>query len=225
MNRYRRYITVFTDKYPFLGPLIYILCLQYLIVQPIVAAAWPRAYSWSNNLISDLGNTACGQYAGRYVCSPDHAQMNASFILLGVTMAVGSLLIYQEFRKSRATLIGFALMGLAGAGTILVGLNPENVNSLGHGLGAFLGLVVGNVSMVILAIAIHQARKGFRVYTMLSGSLSIVAFVLFMLKINLGIGQGGMERLVSYPQTLWLALFGIYMSATRIRARMHQRAV
>jgi len=215
-------IKVFTDKFPLLGPLIYVLCLQYLVVQPIVAAAWPQTYNWSSNLISDLGNTACGQYSGRYVCSPDHAGMNASFIMLGLTMAIGSLLIYQEFRKNRGSHVGFSLMGLAGVGTVLVGLFPENVNSFGHGLGAFFGLLVGNLSMMILALAIRQARNGFRLYTFLSGLLSTLAFVLFMTKINFGLGQGGMERFVSYPQTLWLTLFGLYMSATRVRARMHK---
>jgi len=216
-------MTVFTDKFPLLGPLIYVLCLQYLIVQPVVAAAWPRAYSWGHNLISDLGNTACGQYTGRYVCSPDHAQMNASFILLGLTMAIGSLLIYQEFRKSRGSLAGFTLMGLGGVGTVLVGLFPENVNSLGHGVGAFFGLLAGNVSMMILAVAIWQARSGFRLYTFLSGLVSSLAFLLFLLHVNLGLGQGGIERVASYPQTLWLTLFGLYMSATRVRVWMRSR--
>jgi hypothetical membrane protein len=137
-------------------------------------------------------------------------------------MAIGSLLIFQEFKKSFGSRIGFTMMGLAGAGTVLVGIFPENVNSFGHGLGALFGLLVGNLSMIVLALSIRQARNGFRLYTFLSGLLSTVAFVLFMLHIDFGLGQGGMERLVSYPQTLWLALFGLYMSATRVRARMHR---
>lgn len=221
MKHWRR-VKVFTDKYPLLGPLIYILCVQYLVVQPIVAAAWPHMYNWSSNLISDLGNTACGPYAGRFVCSPDHAQMNASFIMLGLTMAVGSLLIYQEFRKNHLSLIGFSLMSLGGFGTVLVGLFPENVNGLMHGIGAFFGLLIGNISLMILALAIRQARRGFRLYTFLSGLLSSLAFILFFAGVNFGLGQGGMERLVSYPQTIWLTLFGLYMTSTRLRARMHR---
>jgi hypothetical protein len=41
---------------------------------------------------------------------------------------------------------------------------------------------------------------------------------LFIGHVDFGLGRGGMERLVSYPQTIWLVLFGVYMSATRIRA-------
>jgi len=144
--------------------------------------------------------------------------------MLGLTMAIGSLLIYQEFRKNRGSRIGFIMMGLAGIGTVLVGLFPENVNIFGHGVGAFFALLVGNLSMMVLAFAIKQAHTSFRFYTFLSGFLSTLAFVLYLLHINFGLGQGGMERVVSYPQTFWLALFGLYMSATRVRARMHHHA-
>lgn len=214
-----RRVTVFTDKYPFLGPLVWILSLQYFVAQFITAAAWHPAYNWAKNFISDLGNTACGQYGDKYVCSPHHALMNASFVLLGITMALGSLLIYTEFRESRASKVGFTMMGLAGVGTIFVGTFPENTIGQLHNGGAFLALGVGNLSLVVLALAIHQARRGFRIYTLLSGAISLVAFALFLLHINFGLGAGTMERIVSYPQTTWLILFGLYMTATRYRAR------
>ncbi len=110
-----RKVAIFTDKYPLIGPLVWILSAQYFVFQFIAAAAWDSGYSWKLNVISDLGNTACGQYAGRYVCSPDYMIMNGSFLMLGFTMALGSLLIYQEFRQSRASFIGFSLMALAGS--------------------------------------------------------------------------------------------------------------
>ena len=144
--------------------------------------------------------------------------MNASLVLLGITMALGSLFIYQEFRRTTTTFLGFNLMALAGFGTMLVGLFPENSNGLLHGIGAFLAFVPGNASLVVLAIGITQARRSFRAYTFISGSLSLVAFMLFATGHNLGLGQGGIERLISYPQTLWLVLFGAYMTATRLRS-------
>lgn len=213
----RRKVAIFTDKYPLIGPLVWILSVQYFITQFIVANAWNTAYSWRLNVISDLGNTACGQYAGRYVCSPDYVLMNGSFLMLGFTMALGSLLIYQEFKESRASLVGFSMMALAGFGTFLVGLFPEDTIKQMHGLGAFLALFIGNLSLVILALALGRVRNSFRLYTFISGVVSIAAFVLFVSGIYLGLGQGGMERLVSYPQTLWLILFGIYMTHSHLR--------
>lgn len=216
---YQRRINVFTDKYPLLGPIVWVLSVQYFATQLIVAASWAPAYNWAINLISDLGNTACGGYADRLVCSPQHGLMNASFIMLGITMALGSLLIYTEFRRSRASFVGFSLMALAGIGTILVGAFPENINGWLHGLGALLALGIGNVALVLLVLAIKQARRSFRIYTFISGIVSLVALGLFLNHIDLGLGRGTMERIVSYPQTGWLILFGLYMTGTRIRAR------
>ncbi len=61
-------IKTFTDRYPFVGPLIWMLSIQYYIIQVVVAMAWTSPYSLLRNTISDLGNTACGSYGGRFVC-------------------------------------------------------------------------------------------------------------------------------------------------------------
>jgi hypothetical membrane protein len=219
MRPFKRYAA----RYPFLGPIVYLSSLQYFIIQFVVAAAWTTPYSMSFNVISDLGNTVCGQFGDRYVCSPEHGLMNLSFGILGITMALGSLLIYQEFKRTWLSFTGFMLMALAGVGTVLVGLFPENVNSFFHALGAFMAFGLGGLSLVVLAKAITQARPIFRIYTALSGVICLTALVLFVIDINLGLGHGGMERLISYPQTIWLILFGIYMTATRGRAYMQKR--
>lgn len=217
--KHRAPLAIFTDKFPLLGPLVWILSAQYFAAQIIVAAGWPSHYSWARNFISDLGNTACGQFTSRYVCSPDHALMNASFIALGVTMALGSLLIYQEFSESRAPLAGFSLMALAGLGSILVGAFPENTLTGLHILGAFLALGVGNVSLIILARALTGVRAEFRIFTLWVGIMSLAGFLLFIGGARLGIGRGTLERIASYPQTAWLTLFGLYMGAGHFRHR------
>jgi len=51
-------IQTFRDRYPLVGPTFWLLSLQYYLTQLFVAAAWPVAYSWAHNAISDLGNTA-----------------------------------------------------------------------------------------------------------------------------------------------------------------------
>lgn len=210
-------IAVFTDRYPLLGPLIWILSVQYFAAQLAVAQRWPVAYSWTRNMISDLGNTTCGNFDGRYVCSPGHALMNASFIMLGLTMALGSLLIYTEFRRSRGSLIGFSLMALAGFGTLLVGIFPENTILGVHYFGAFLAFGLGNLSIVILSLVLRRETDALRVFSFLTGVLALVALGLFVLHAYLGLGRGGMERVVSYPQAIWLTLFGMYMFHSHFR--------
>lgn len=220
MKRVEDQLQKIVGKYPLLGPILWILGLQYMVVQLVVAAAWPWPYSWSNNYISDLGNTECGLYDGLYVCSPLHEVMNLSFIIFGISIALGAVLIYEQFIRTRLSLAAFIMMVMSGIGTIIVGIFPENNPNGLHIVGAFLALGIGNVSVVLLGITLRGLHPLFRLYTVTSGIFSIVAFGLFIAGIYLGFGRGGMERLVSYPFTIWMISFGIYMTYVRVRARL-----
>ena len=163
----------FTDRYPYLGPLIWVATLEYFVVQYVVAANWPSPYSLLRNPISDLGNTSCGLYDGRQVCSPQYPLMNLAFVGLGVLMVVGAPLIHQEFRERRLATLGFCGMAIAGLGTILVGLSPENVNLTVHVFGAAGPFVVGNVALVILSCTLMMSMS-VRVVTGLAGGIGLV---------------------------------------------------
>jgi hypothetical membrane protein len=212
-------IQTFRNRYPLIGPTFWVISIQYFITQLLVTATWPRQYSWANNAISDLGNTVCGFYSERYVCSPYHTWMNSSFIVLGATMVAGSLLIDDGFRKSVASRIGFAFMTLAGLGTILVGVFPENLPGGFHTLGAALPFAIGNVGLIILGLSLDLGPK-LKAYTLLSGMIALAALPLFYTGHYLGLGLGGMERVVAYPQTIWLIVFGVYISRDRFRRIM-----
>ena len=207
-----------------IGPLVWMLCVHYFITQLVVADAWQIPYSIMHNPISDLGNTECGLYAGRYVCSPLYNLMNASFIMLGAFMAFGSALIYQGFRKTTGSYVGFSLMTMAGIGAVLVGAFPENTIGPMHSLGALLAFLFGNLALVVLGGTLDMP-KYMRFYTLLSGFIGLLALVLYGLQSYLGLGEGGMERLVAYPQTFWLIVFGVYISSHqyRIQRLRHSR--
>jgi hypothetical membrane protein len=210
-------IEIFTDRYPFLGPLFWMVSVQYYLIQILVAQAWTKpVYSISANTISDLGNTACGTYAGHLVCSPLHGLMNISFITLGLTMIAGSVLIYHEFKESRPNAFGFGAMAVAGVGTLLVGAFAENTVVTLHELGAALPFLVGNIGIIILGLSLGLP-PALRIYTLLSGVLALTALAFFTTHAYLGLGIGGMERLTAYPQTTWLIVFGIYMSRSRFK--------
>lgn len=213
-----RMLPVFTDRFPLVGPTFWILSIQYFLTTIIVARDWHPRYSFAQNTISDLGNTACGAYGSRQVCSPLHAWMNASFIVLGITMISGSILIYQEFRETRFSAIAFSFMALAGVGTILVGFFPENTVSFIHILGATLPFLFGNISLIMLGLALKMPNA-LRAMAVIFGVFSLTAALLFLTQHYLGIGIGGMERLTAYPQTIWLIVFGIYMSKNRFSSK------
>jgi hypothetical membrane protein len=195
-------------KLPSLGSILWVLSFQYFLVQIVVASNWLGSYSVSKNTISDLGNTGCGIYANKFVCSPLHLYMDISFVVLGITMIIGSFLIAKSYKKRQAKL-GFAFMALAGIGTIIVGLFPENTITAAHIIGASLPFIFGNLAMIVFSFYLKKLGKSFRVYSFASGLLGLCALILFVSHTYLGLGIGGMERIVAYPQTIWLIAFGI----------------
>src|SRR5215211_640390 len=151
-----------TARMIWLGAVVWMLAIQFFIAQIIVQAAWTTPFSLTANFISDLGNTTCGLYSvasNMYVCSPWHAWMNASFIMLGVIILVGAALIYRAFPAGRMRTVGLVLLALAGPGEILVGLFPENVNLTPHTIGAAAHFVSGNLGIVVLGIALAVSRR------------------------------------------------------------------
>lgn len=215
----------FTDRYPYLGPLIWFATLEYFLIQLVVAANWATPYSLLRNPISDLGNTSCGVYDGRYVCSPQHGLMNLAFIALGLLMVAGAPLIHQEFRERRLAVVGFGGMAIAGIGTMLVGMAPENVNHTFHVAGAAGPFLVGNVALIVLSCTLALPMS-VRALTGIAGGVGLAGLALFALGVDLGLGQGGMERVAAYPQTIWLIIFGVYMSRNHyVRRRRMRREV
>lgn len=221
MKPLSRRLETFRDRYPLIGPAFWIASIQFFIINLVVALAWPPHYSFLNNTISDLGNTVCGDYGGRYVCSPDHILMNISFIVLGATMIAGSALIYHEFRTSWPSALGFSFMAIGGLGTLLVGIFPENTISGLHVLGATLPFLIGNLSMIILGLNLKMPQS-LRVYSIVSGAVALVAALLFVTNHYLGLGTGGMERLAANLQTVWLIVFGLYISKNHFAKNTQQ---
>lgn len=219
----RRWAQQHSAHYPKLGPVLYVTSIQYFAIQLIVALQWSPPYSLSRNTISDLGSTACGTWNGRYVCSPLHSLMNASFVVLGITMILGSVLISRNFASGRAAAAGFAAMAISGVGVIMVGFFPENSESTLHELGAAIPFVLGNASLIILALSFKMPAV-LRAYFFLSGVMALLGLAAFASSHYLGLGEGGMERVVAYPQTVCLVVIGCYLAA-RSSARARPRTI
>jgi hypothetical membrane protein len=208
-----------------LGALVWILAIQFFVTQVVVQLAWVTPFSLTQNFISDLGNTTCGSYppgSATYVCSPWHAWMNVSFILLGLIVLVGAALVRTAFPPGRFRAAGLMLLALAGTGMIAVGLFPEDVNIAYHRLGAAAHFILGNLSMAALGIALRRARRRplFAVYSITSGVVGLLATALFVSDHYLGMGIGGMERLAAYPLPLWLIVAGMAFARYPVGARL-----
>lgn len=186
--------------------------VQFYAAHLIVESAWPRPYSWAYNL-SDLGNVTCGVWNGsdnpRYVCSPLHALMNASFMAHGVLVVLGLILTWRLWRTSTATVASRFFLALAGVGFFLAGRYPADVNENPHVLGAFLIFFVGNLGLMLAERPLVKSAPGFRLVSFALGALGLVASILFLNHRYLGLGMGGMERLAVLPLQLWFLLTGV----------------
>jgi len=203
-----------------LGAGSWILTLLYFIGQAVAQAAWTTPYSLIDNRESDLGNTACGRtLANTYICSPLHAVMNTTFVLTGVLILVGLFLTRSIWPRRRLTTWGLILLGVAGLGTILVGLSPENVNVLFHLIGA-LNIPAGNAAMILLGLTIWRQRIKLAWFSVLSGVIGLLGLVVGpVLVILTGHGGGLAERIALYPLIIWLIVFGFAILTRKVRTR------
>src|SRR5262245_16892325 len=134
------------------GALAWLLAAQFFVAQVVVASTWTTPFSLKTRFISDLGNTACGPYPNSssvLVCSPWHPLMNASFIVVGITMAAGAILARSAFKAGWQRCLAVPLFVSAGTGVLLVGAYPENENITLHALGAGINFLAGNTALVL----------------------------------------------------------------------------
>ncbi len=191
--------------------------LQFLLVMAGVQLAWTHPYSLSHNVISDLGNTACGPYptsTSSVVCSPYHVLFNVSLLVLGALVVLGALLVASAFPpKRRTSALGLGALLVAGLGLAGVGLFPENVNGSVHVVSAAIAFVGGGLALVFLSLAMFRDTRwdGYRAYTLFSGLVSLVAIGLYAAGDYFALGRGGMERLAAAPLLLWLLLASIHL--------------
>lgn len=207
------------------GGIAWMLSVWFFVAEILTRAAWTIPYDWTDRFLSDLGNTSCQPF--RYyttdmylpVCSPRHALMNGSFILLGVLLGAGLTLTRRAWPPGRGTVVGRALVAWAAVSWIMVGLAPENENIVVHGLGAMGIFVVGNAGVLVLGFATRGAPE-WRVPAVLGlllGAFGLVMSILFLCNQFLGLGLGTMERLAIYPLIVWAATAGAVMIAGRRR--------
>jgi hypothetical membrane protein len=133
------------------------------------------------------------------------------------------VLVSRYFANGRASKTGFAAMAISGLGAIMAGFFPENSVPAFHGLGAALPFVLGNVSLIILALSLRMPAL-LRLYFFLSGGVALLGLMAYASSHDLGLGEGGIERVVAYPQTVCLIVIGSYLAA-RSSARQAQRTI
>lgn len=178
------------------GASIFIGAVQFVMGMLLAEFLYP-GYSASDNYISDLGATC------RDTCiiqQPSASIFNASVVLLGMLLLIGSYFLWNEFHNFLFTV----LFALAGAGAVGVGVFPETAGVV-HELASLAAFLFGGLSAIF---AFKLVKAPFTYFSLLLGITSLTALVLFISEIYLGLGPGGMERMIAYPVLLWATGFG-----------------
>ena len=200
----------FAQRHPRIGAYLWISSIQFYVAQLYVSTQFKGHFSLLRNTISDLGNSACGEYFGRAVCSPAHVVMSVSFVVLGITTTLGAIFLYLSQKKGGArSVYGFTCVIVAGIGTVFVGLFPENSPTGLHLFGARLLSVLGNLGIVMLGLLTPGLSRRWRYFTISLGTLGSIAVYLFVKDYTLGLGTGGMERVAAYPLSIWMLAYGV----------------
>ncbi len=157
----------------------------------IIAETLYPGYSTSQNYISDLG------------VGPSALIFNSSVFLLGVLALFGAYFVQRAFNFRLFSI----LAAITGMGAIGVGLFTEDAGVI-HGVFSLIVFLFAGLSAII---SYKLQKPPLSYFSVILGTLSLFALVLFGSDVYLGLGKGGMERMIAYPVLLWTVSFGSYL--------------
>jgi hypothetical membrane protein len=179
------------------GGLAWVLTLQFFVVEAIAASQY-GGYSYSADVISDLGTAN----------SSAEVLMNASFVLQGLLIAAGALLLGPGLAGNGGRLTR-ALLVISGLGVLLVGLFPSDGNATVHEIAAGAHFLGGGLGLIALAYGLRPRSEALGTALALLGLAGVIATIFFGSVVFLGLGEGGMERVAGYVIPIGLAVAGI----------------
>ena len=153
-----------------------------------------KGYSVSENYISDLGVGPM----------PSRAIFTAAIIVFGLMALVSSVLIRSGHPRSYI----WPMLAASGIGAVGVGTFNEDSVPTVHAFFAVMAFLFGNLAAIC---SYKMVRSPLSYIFALLGIMGLVALALLPGKIYLGLGVGGMERMIFYPAMLWTLGFGAYL--------------
>jgi len=157
-------------------------------------------YSTSQNYISDLG---IGPMTSRVI-------FTGAIIIFGLMALVAAALLRPRPGKS----LVWMFLALSGIGAIGVGVFNEDYIPEVHALFAILAFLFGNSAAIYSS---KMVRPPMSYLFILLGLIGLSALALLAGSTYLGLGAGGMERMVFYPAMFWAIGCGAYLFAEENR--------
>ncbi|TDD48290.1 DUF998 domain-containing protein [Kribbella antibiotica] len=197
----------------FWGLVFWLVQPLYFVTEIVTAGRVTVPYSFVGNTISELGAVTCTTFGepplGPYaVCSPWHAFMNTSFVVSGVLLAAGAVLLRPQLPAGRTTTTAVVLYVIGGLTSIGTGLVPMDQNLALHSLVSGPGFLVQPLALILLGLALRRTRAIFGWSTIAVGVASLAGAVAFSINPG-GAGHGFFERLSLWPANIWATALAI----------------
>ncbi|MBI0583088.1 MAG: DUF998 domain-containing protein [Methanomassiliicoccus sp.] len=184
-------------RHQWIGLIFFLAALQFTLFLMIAETQYP-GYNAGANVISDLGVWG---HASAII-------FNSSIILFGALILAGTWLMHREWGLRLITL----LFILAGIGAMGVGIFNEGIVPF-HAIFALTAFLFGNLAVVVVG---RNLRAPISYLSFTLGGIGLLCLVLGIgFRIDLGLGMGGMERMLVYPILLWMLGFGGALMAAR----------
>ena len=187
------------------GALLFVGSVQFGTFLMLAEAVSP-GYSLQLNYISDLGSTF-----------PASAPIfNSSIVLFGALVLGSAYYLQRAFGwLPLSGLIAFSGIGLLG-----VGLFPEGSSFALHDLFSFLTFLFSGLAAVVAA---RFQRAPLSCFSVILGSTTLAAMILYVpgtgsFGTMIGIGVGGLERMIVYPVLFWSIGFSGHLIGMEDRA-------
>lgn len=115
-----------------MGFLSWILLVFYFPAEVLVISGTTSAYNFMMQPMSDLGVTECMAHAYSlapyHICSPLSGLMNITFIITGVLITFGAILLHRFWGDSGRTRTATGMWILYGLGYSVSGIYPADIN-------------------------------------------------------------------------------------------------
>ena len=170
----------------------------------VLSEIYYPGYNVSTNYISDLGAT-CPTQQTCVIVQPTATIYNTSVGLFGVLILFFGYFLWRSYRLKPATAVIF----LTGIGALGVGIFPETAGIL-HPIFSLIAFLFAGLTALVTA---RLQKKPMLYFSIILGLMTLAALVLYVGDEYLGLGPGGMERMVVYPVLLWGIGFGGHLMA------------
>jgi len=183
-----------TSRAAQLGAVAFLLRPTYIATEFITGAATSGGYSFVSDSISKLGEVGCTEA----YCSPRHVVMNGSFMVYGVLMASGALLLAKPLGPWVT-----GLLVVSGVSSYATGLAPLDQGAMLHTIAATPLFIAQPLALLLIGHRLREDRPRLARALLATGLVTVAAAVGFILSGDQR-AAGALERLA-----LWPVLFGL----------------